>query len=210
MLLHGTGSVLSCAEKMLGEAACLSKEQDCRAPPHLQQSQGRLQASGCPNSSGSVCLPIHPLVRAGADPRPRLGLTAGSRKGWQREGLPVPSPSAESQMSVPAPNPSARMPQGGDPQMGWETHRPLHYSPLVLNTLQTESHCAAEWDIALKERWEEAENILEKRIRCCQHHPPGTSSALCCPGCREMLQGSAPQSSPFSQLPRFAPWQLCP
>lgn len=40
-----------------------------------------------------------------------------------------------------------------------------HYSPLVLNTLQTESHCAAEWDIALKERWEEAENnILEKRI----------------------------------------------
>lgn len=81
MLLCGTGLVLSCGEKMLGEAACLSEEQDGRAPPHLQQSQGRLQASGCPNSSSSVCLPIHPPVRAGTDPRPRLGLTAGSGKG---------------------------------------------------------------------------------------------------------------------------------
>lgn len=81
MLLCGTGLVLSCGEKMLGEAACLSEEQGGRTPPHLQQSQGRLQASGCPNSSCSVCLPIHPLARAGADPRPRLRLTAGSGKG---------------------------------------------------------------------------------------------------------------------------------
>lgn len=49
--------------------------------------------------------------------------------------------------------------------MGWETHNPLHFSPLLLNTLQTESHCAAWWGFALKERWEEAENNkLEKRI----------------------------------------------
>lgn len=69
-------------------------------------------------------------------------------------------PSAEFQMSVPAPTTSTRMPQGGDPQMGWETHRPLHNSPL-----QTESLCTAGRDLALKERWEEAENyILEKRI----------------------------------------------
>lgn len=74
-------------------------------------------------------------------------------------------PSAEFQMSVPAPTTSTRMPQGGDPQMGWDSHRPLHYSPRILNALQTETHCTAERDLALKERWEEAENnILEKRI----------------------------------------------
>lgn len=36
--------------------------------------------------------------------------------------------------------------------MGWKTHGPLHYSPLVLNMLQTESLCVAGWDIAVKER----------------------------------------------------------
>lgn len=51
-------------------------------PLGLQKSGGGARPWGCPNSSVSVPLPIHPPARAGADPRPRPRLAAGSGKGW--------------------------------------------------------------------------------------------------------------------------------
>jgi len=63
---------------MAGETARLSGEQDGGAPPRLPESRGGARAAGCPNSSGSVHLPVHP---------PALILAPGRARCWEREGL---------------------------------------------------------------------------------------------------------------------------
>lgn len=96
MPFRGAGSVFGRGEETVGFG--FPESGMAGHPLGLQKSRGGAPATGCPNSGGSVRLPIHPPARAGADPRPRPGLAATG--------------------STSNTDTSTRTPRGGDPRAG--------------------------------------------------------------------------------------------